>query len=75
MIKTATLTAAKATTAKLTTETIVGCGYATLAGARKSARTADKAYYAGCTLDVRVRANAEWARIGIDKAEYVVVAL
>ena len=59
----------------LTTELVIDSGFATLAGARRAVNTANKSKYADANLQVRVRPNAEWAKIGIDKDEFVVVSI
>lgn len=54
--------------------TVVADGYATRAGASRLIARADKAFYANVTLTVTERPNAEYARIGIDKPEYLITA-
>ena len=58
-----------------TTEVVVASGFATLAGARRCIKTSSPTKYADAGLEVRVRPNAEWAKIGIDKDEFVIVSI
>lgn len=67
-------TAAASTTKPYAGETVVD-QFASKSSASRAVRTASKSFYAGKVLDVRVRPSAEWTRIGIDKAEFVVVAV
>lgn len=58
----------------ITEPTIVSTGFATRAGASRAAARADRTFYANVTLTVTERQSAEWARLGIEKAEYVITA-
>lgn len=53
---------------------IVSVGYATHAAASRAIARVDPAFYATVTLTVTERMSEEWARIGIDKPEYVITA-
>ena len=53
---------------------IIDSGYATKQGATRALKRTDLSRYPGLVLSVGSRPNPEWARIGIDKQEFIITA-